>query len=188
MDSILSYFKENGLGLLGSVAASVATGNPAPLIAKVAASLGTDPTEEAVSAELSKNNPETLLKLRELESTERRELVRMAYEHDESNLKTVNETIRAELAQQDLYTKRWRPTFGYVVAGSWGIMWLAVVLAIIFYPDRAPAVINALGNTVMMWGPALAVLGVSVHKRSQDKQVAAGQVPSGIMDIFKRGK
>ena len=77
MDKITGYFSENGLGLLGSVAASVATGNPAPLIAKVASTLGTDPTEEAVSNELSKNNPETLLKLRQLESNERVELERM---------------------------------------------------------------------------------------------------------------
>ena len=36
MDKITGYFSENGLGLLGSVAASVATGNPAPLEAKAA--------------------------------------------------------------------------------------------------------------------------------------------------------
>jgi len=39
-----------------------------------------------------------------------------------------------------------------------------------------------------MWGIALAVLGVNVHKRSQDKQVAAGQAPSGILNAIMRTK
>jgi len=99
-DQIVGYFKDNGLGLLGSVAASVATGNPAPLIAKVASTLGTEPTEEAVAKKLADGDPQTLLKLRELESSERVELEQMKLDYQRGVLQDEH-TDRADA--RDLY-------------------------------------------------------------------------------------
>jgi hypothetical protein len=92
---------------------------------------------------------------------------------------------RAELGQQDNYTKRWRPTMGYAVTFSWVITWLGVLYVLIFATNQAAVVIQALSATAFMWSIALAVLGVSVRARSKDKQVVAGQQPASMLDGLK---
>ncbi|MCA1941150.1 MAG: holin family protein [Caenispirillum bisanense] len=72
---------------------------------------------------------------------------------------------------EDAYVRRWRPTFGYAVALSWLVMMLAVAWVVVHEPARAPEVIAALLDTTPIWGGALAVLGLSVVKRSQDKRL-----------------
>jgi hypothetical protein len=86
-------------------------------------------------------------------------------------LAEINATMRAEITSGDGYVRRWRPTFGYAVALTWTATMGAVSWAIIAQPTQAPTIIAALVNTAPIWGIALAVLGVSVVKRSQDKKV-----------------
>lgn len=74
--------------------------------------------------------------------------------------------------EEDAYVRRWRPTFGYAVALSWLVTMLAVAWVVVRDPAQAPAVIAALLDTAPIWGGALAVLGLSVVKRSQDKRGA----------------
>lgn len=81
----------------------------------------------------------------------------------------VNESLRAEVASEDWYVRRWRPTFGYAIAVTWTATMAAVSWAIVADPAQAPAIIAALVNTSPIWGIALGVVGVSVVKRSQDK-------------------
>lgn len=90
-------------------------------------------------------------------------------------LAQVNATFRAEVASEDAYVRRWRPTFGYAVALTWTLTMAAIAWAIIAEPAQAPTIIAALVNTSPIWGIALGVLGVAVVKRSQDKAVAGGQ-------------
>ncbi len=99
-----------------------------------------------------------LERLAELDSAETRAVIAQ-----------VNTTARAELATEDAYVRRWRPTFGYAVALTWTATMAALSWAIVTEPAQAPAIIAALVNTAPIWGIALAVLGVSVVKRSQDK-------------------
>lgn len=73
-------------------------------------------------------------------------------------------------AEDDAYVRRWRPTFGYAVALSWLVTMLAVAWVVVHEPAQAPAIIAALLDTTPIWGGALAVLGLSVVKRSQDKR------------------
>lgn len=110
-------------------------------------------------------------------------------EADARELEIVNATIRSEYASGDDYVRRWRPYWGYMTARAWmlQIVMLAVVVvgAVIATVQGQAEAVNALmsgaaaivGALTVQWGIALAVLGVSVAKRSQDKQVAAGQVP-----------
>ncbi|MEW5728257.1 MAG: 3TM-type holin [Pseudomonadota bacterium] len=84
-------------------------------------------------------------------------------------LAQVNESLRAEVASEDWYVRRWRPTFGYAIAVTWTATMAAVSWAIVAEPAQAPAIIAALVNTSPIWGIALGVVGVSVVKRSQDK-------------------
>jgi hypothetical protein len=96
------------------------------------------------------------------------------YQEETKRLETVNKTIQAEVNSNDAYVRRWRPTFGYAVAFTWTVQMTAVSASIVMVPKDAPAIITALVSLSAIWGIALAVLGVSVHKRSQDKAVANG--------------
>jgi len=59
----------------------------------------------------------------------------------------------------------------------------SISYTIIKNPISAVAVVNSMVNTTPLWGVALAVLGISVIKRSQDKTPAekSGGVISKIM-------
>ncbi|MBM3555306.1 MAG: ribokinase [Alphaproteobacteria bacterium] len=102
-----------------------------------------------------------------------RHIERLA-EIDAATLAEVNATIRAEAQAEDAYTRRWRPTLGYVVAATWGAQMAAASYAILADPKSAPAVLEALASLSVMWGIALGVLGVAVVKRSEDKKLRAG--------------
>lgn len=107
-----------------------------------------------------------LERMAELESVEAREA-----------LAQINRTVRTEAASEDAYVRRWRPTFGYAVAATWTATMGAVAWAIVTAPTQAPTIIAALVNTSPVWGVALAVLGVSVVKRSHDKTLRTGEQP-----------
>ncbi len=66
---------------------------------------------------------------------------------DRETLKAINRTIRAEVASEDAFVRRWRPSFGYAVALTWIMTMGAIAAAIILTPLQAPAIIAALVNT-----------------------------------------
>lgn len=113
-------------------------------------------------------------------------------EEAKAALAEINATFRSEVQSEDAYVRRWRPTFGYAVALTWTATMGAVAWAIVAEPTQAPTIITALVNTSPIWGIALAVLGIAVHKRSQDKQTAAGVQPvaagSGLFSGLFGGK
>ncbi|MDX8413938.1 MAG: 3TM-type holin [Mariprofundales bacterium] len=169
--------------VLGSLLGGPAGGAVGGVIAKA---LGVDATADKV-AEAMRLNPDAVVKLRQLEMEQQQAISKMVLEHEAVQLSEVNATMRAEYTQEDLYVKRWRPTLGYAVTLTWVMTWGAVVYAIIFKPVDAPAIITALAQSQTMWGVALAVLGVGVVKRSHDKQVQAGQEPTGLLKaLLKR--
>jgi len=108
---------------------------------------------------------------------------------DNNQLAIVNGTMQAELLSKDKYNRRWRATFGYAVAASWTMMFLTIMIvfgwAIFKHPDgiadTGAALADMLGATTVLWGVALSVLGISVKKRSDDKQMAAGIQPVGVL-------
>ena len=104
-------------------------------------------------------------------------------EEETKRLQAVNQTMQAEYASNDKYVKRWRPTFGYVMAATWALQILGTVIGMLYAVIKAPKTAGAIlegiaaanAATVPMWAVALSVIGVSVWKRSRDKEVAAGQ-------------
>ena len=156
-------------GLLGGPAGSAAG-------RMVASALGVENEPERIQTALE-NDPEALVKIKALEQDHARELRRMALEAETSRLAQVNATMRAEAASHDAYVRRWRPTFGYLTALTWAGQCGGLVYAIVATPAYAAELIQAVTALTPMWGVALAVLGINVHKRSQDKQVAKGQSP-----------
>lgn len=142
---------------------------------------GAKDPEEALS--ILQANPDLVLEFQRQAAAIEIRLI----EADMETLKEVNATIRAEYASNDKFVKRWRPTFGYVMALTWAVQIFAtaggMVYAIVTVPANAGQILEAIGAvnaaSVPMWAVALSVIGVSVWKRSDDKRVAAGQA-SGI--------
>ncbi len=96
---------------------------------------------------------------------------------DTARLVAINTTMVAESKSSDKFVRRWRPTFGYMIALTWLIQMTALGIVMVNTPADAPAVINSMASLSFMWGIALSVLGINVSKRSQDKALAAGHAP-----------
>lgn len=167
--------------LLGTLLGGPAGGAVGALVSQA---LGADDdSPEAVHRALQQD-PQALVRIRELEMTHAAELRRMVIDAETQRLGEVNQTMRAEAASTDAYVRRWRPTFGYAVALTWVLQTAGIVAGVIYAitkPDQADNIIRAVsdlaGALALQWSVALAVLGINVSKRSQDKQVLAGQTP-----------
>ena len=118
--------------------------------------------------------PELLQKL----SLQMREMEVHILREETERLTAINQTMQIEARSDDAYVRRWRPTYGYLTAIAWFAMMFGSSAAIfwtaVHNPTEAPVIIAALGTALsqssMLWGIALAVLGVAVHCRSKDKQ------------------
>lgn len=177
---------KNAIGKAAPIAGSLIGGKAGEAVGgMVASALGVENTPEAVDNAL-KNDPEAMIKLQAMEQEHAREMRSMLLESETAKLSEVNKTMRAEAAANDAFVRRWRPTFGYAVAVTWVMQSGAIAWAMVGSPENASSIINATTALTPMWGIALAVLGVNVHKRSQDKQVQAGQTPSGLLGMLKR--
>ncbi len=91
----------------------------------------------------------------------------------------VNRSLRAEVASDDAYVRRMRPTFGYVMALTWCAQMVAVAWVIVSDPARAGPVIDAMASLGTIWTMGLSVLGIYVYKRSGDKRAVLGRAVPG---------
>ncbi|MDN5850288.1 MAG: holin family protein [Nitrococcus sp.] len=178
--SDIAGFIGSAAPLLGGVLAGPAGAAAGRL---VASALGVEDKPAALAAAL-KADPQALIKLKQIEQEHVRELRRMTIEAETARLTQINVTMRVEAGAQDAYVRRWRPTFGYVAAGSWLLQIAATAYAVVVSPGNAAAIIQAVTSLTPMWGIALAVLGVSIQQRSRDKEVAAGREPAGLIQAI----
>ncbi|ERS04808.1 hypothetical protein Q673_06215 [Marinobacter sp. EN3] len=147
----------------------------------IATALGVDDNPDAV-AEAIKADPQALVKLKELEREHKRELKQMVLEAETARLAEINKTMRAEASAQDGYVRRWRPTFGYMVAITWLVQSVAIAWAMVGAPENAADLINAVTALTPMWGIALSILGINITARSRDKRASAGQDGRSLLD------
>lgn len=91
-------------------------------------------------------------------------------------LESVNATARTEVASDDAYVRRMRPTFGYLMAITWAVQMLGLAYVVIFKTEMAHVVINAMASLSTIWGIGLSVLGVYIYKRSEDKKLYAPEI------------
>ncbi len=142
---------------------------------------GSDNENAALTA--LQNNPELQVKFQEAIAP----VLVAQNEAEAKQIAEINATMRAELSSNSKYKSGWRPTFGWAVVITWSIQMLAISIVIIINPVEAVKLINAMAALGFMWSMALAVLGININKRSQDKQVAVGQSPLGVVGaIVKR--
>ena len=99
-------------------------------------------------------------KLAEIEAGER-----------QTSIAQINESLRQEVASDDKYVRRMRPTFGYMIAITWGCQMMALAWVIVFETGKASLVIEAMESLGTIWAVGLSVLGIYVYKRSEDKKL-----------------
>ncbi len=157
-----------GAGLVGEVIGGITS--------MIAGELGVKETPEAVAIAIK--DPAALAKLKELELTHAYDLRVMVLQADTARLADINKTIRAEAGSEDKYVRRMRPTFGYSMCLNMQIFFFAILWTVWTNPDKAPAIIRAMGDGMSVTLPTgLAVLGIYLKKRSDDKNTAAGHAP-----------
>jgi hypothetical protein len=66
-----------------------------------------------------------------------------------------------------------RPTLGYIMAVTWAAQMLALAYTILVNPAASGEVIDSMSSLSTIWSVGLAVLGVYVYKRSEEKGVKA---------------
>ena len=87
----------------------------------------------------------------------------------------VNQSLRAEIASDDKYVRRMRPTFGYLMAITWAAQMLAIAYVVVFKTAQAGVVMSAMASLSAIWAVGLSVLGIYVYKRSEDKKAIGGK-------------
>lgn len=156
-------------------------GDVAQKVVNVATTVTGATSHEEALAQI-KQYPELQLKLQQ----EVNHVVLAELEAENQQLATINATMQVEYTSGDTFVRRWRPFYGYAVAISWAIQMLGFTFTFVYVaisnPQNLSNVVQQFallsGSLTSLWGIALAVLGIYINKRSQDKQVAAGQIPS----------
>lgn len=178
-------------GVVGKVAPLIGgvLGGPAGAAAGAVLSsvLGTDNNPEAI-ANAVRNDPQAAVKLREAELEHVAEMQRLLLQGEAQRLEaetqqmiSVNKTMQAELQADGLFKSAWRPAIGWVMAAAFALIAAAMCYTLVQDPSQLPDVMDGIITLIIAMG---GVLGVNIHKRSQDKQIALTGKTSG---LFGRG-
>jgi hypothetical protein len=138
------------------------------------------------------DDPNYAFKVKQVELENKGELEKLLAEIDLEEVKLYWTNQNLQLQSDDKFISRQRPTFGYIIsycfAGQLGgnmLIAFGAMIAAIFgdieFSDIMKGLIALNNATMPIWGIALTVQGYNIGKRSQDKQVKAGQHPSGII-------
>jgi hypothetical protein len=149
----------------------------------VASALGTKGDPASVAAALG--NPDAMIKLREIESSERIALQRMTTEIAAAEIKAeseavaaVNVTMQAETKAEHVLTKTWRPAIGFAVAIAVVLSVLTIFMAYglaLFGGDSKPleslpGILAAVAGIVAVVSP---ILGIASWHRGKMQTVQA---------------
>ncbi len=97
------------------------------------------------------------------------EMAIIAATRETSKLAEINASLRAEVASNDPYVRRMRPTFGYIMALTWAAQMFGAAYIIVFETEKSGMVLNAISSLSAIWTVGLSVLGIYVYKRSREK-------------------
>lgn len=150
------------------------------------------PEEPAAVAQKLKEDPETYLKIMQLEKTHELDVMKAAYAAQQAEQSVLADIYKTELKSESWMARNWRPMFGMSVAISFAIQMMGVTAVMLLSPADAGEVINGMISLIPIWGVALSVLGINIDRRSEDKRnelaVKAGtKLPTqskGIVEIL----
>lgn len=89
----------------------------------------------------------------------------------------VNQSLRAEIASEDPYVRRMRPTFGYLMAITWAAQMMGLAYIMTFRTEQAYQVLAAMDSLAAIWAMGLSVLGIYFYKRSEEKKTGLRIMP-----------
>lgn len=145
-------------------------------------------------------DPEAQAKLQQLTQEHERDLLALRIKqeanqlaHQTAVIESVNKTMQAESVSENWWQSGWRPFWGFTTGAAFFLQIIAVCVLVIWKPQQAVAVINALANTVMLWGIPGTILGVSAWHRGVEKRIRSGErrqvvKQSGIQKISDLGR
>jgi len=173
---------------LGAPLLGFALGGPggAALASTITASLGlSDSTPAAISQALN-TDPEAATKMLELQTRHKERIEEIALDRyraerdaDAKEQAQINETMRVEYKSQGTYKTGWRPAFGWIAALGFGGILCALVYSMFKEPAQAAKMVE---SATVVLSLMLAVLGININKRSQDKQSVLPNRPIGILE------
>jgi len=136
---------------------------------------------EDVLAEL-RAKPEIALQFQQASNA----LIIAELDAETKQLQAINETMRAEYNSGDPYVRRARPTWLYAMALTWVMQTAGISVAMVFKPELSAQIVNAVAALTGMWSVALAVVGIAVKARSDDKARALGKDVPTMLDALTR--
>lgn len=98
----------------------------------------------------------------------------------ETTLSEINQSLRAEIASDDKYVRRMRPTFGYLMAFTWAAQMFGLAYVIVFQTEKAAYILESMARLSTIWAVGLSVLGIYVYKRSEDKKMFSSSLLSNV--------
>ena len=171
-------------------------------VSMIASTLGVGPDPEEILNTIK--DPAMLLKLKELEITNRTELVRLQTEstvqqmaEETKRIQSVNETMRVEAKTEHWIQYAWRPIWGLVSAGTF--LMVSIFICIIAYKAITTGDGGSLGHIPLIIGaftslfsiPA-AILGIASWHRGKEKiegvkkeEIVAQGLISRVVDMVK---
>lgn len=111
-------------------------------------------------------------------------MAELAMQERQAGITEVNESLRTEVASDDPYVRRMRPTFGYLMAFTWAAQMFGLAYVLVFETAKAAAVLEGMASLSAIWAVGLSVLGIYVYKRSEDKKIISN---SSFMPTVPRG-
>lgn len=93
----------------------------------------------------------------------------------------VNQSLRAEISSEDVYVRRMRPTFGYLMAFTWTLQMTGLAYVMVFRTEEALSVLGAMDALAAIWAMGLSVMGIYFYKRSEEKRTGAGVFPMPVL-------
>lgn len=90
----------------------------------------------------------------------------------ETAMTEINQSLRAEVASEDAYVRRMRPTFGYLMAFTWALQMAGITYIMVFDTENTRVVIESAESLSLIWTVALSVLGIYFYRRSGEKKLS----------------
>ena len=158
------------VGIAGTAVGGPAAGGVLATIARSITGQGDDVDLDDVASKLF-GDPVAMVEMERLsiereKNEDEAEIRKLAIGLEKQRL--VNETMRAELAAEDPWSRRWRPYFGFVAGTAFGIQVLGVVYVMV--TGGAPELIAQVAGLTVIWAPAMAVLGINGWTRGAEKK------------------
>lgn len=137
-----------------------------PVIHAVAAELGIQPTVENIVEQhkLMPRTVEAAFQVAERENAPDWQGI----------IAEVNATMRAEHNARGLLTRIWRPLFGLLFGVVFAAMGAAMIYIMVTDENSSAALAQNAGLLIAWISAGAAVVGVYVHKRSEDKRLGVG--------------